>query len=81
MFRKLIKTAHIDIAERKYPIRYYEARTLRGTRRYCSEIILGPGDRVILDGDSVNSLESKIANLVAASVYSRMLVTKAVAAA
>ena len=37
------------------------------------------GDRVILDGDSVNGLESKIANLVAASVYSRMLVTKSIA--
>ena len=81
MFRKLIKTADIDIAEQKYPVRYYEAHTLRGTRRYCSEIILGPGDRVILDGDSVTSLESKITNLVAASVYSRMLATRAIAAA
>ena len=79
MFRKLIKTADVDIAEQSYPVRYYEAQTLRGTRRYSSEVILGPGDRVILDGDSVNGLESKIANLVAASVYSRMLVTKSIA--
>ena len=59
MFRKLIKTADVDIAEQSYPVRYYEAQTLRGTRRYSSEVILGPGDRVILDGDSVNGLESK----------------------
>ena len=81
MFRKLIKTTDIDVAEQKYPVRYYEAHTLRGTRRYSSEVILGPGDCVILDGDSVSSLESKIANLVAASLYSRMLATRAVAAA
>jgi hypothetical protein len=44
-------------------------------------VILGPGDRAILDGDSVNGLESKIVNLVAASVYSRMLVSKSIVAA
>ena len=56
---------------------YYEAKTLRGTRRYSSEVLLGPGDRIILDDDSVNSLESKIARLVPATVYSRMLAAKA----
>lgn len=81
MFRKLIKTTDIDVAEQTYPVRYYEAKTLNGTRRYSSEVILGPGDRVILDADSVNSLESRIANLVAASVYSRMLATRSTAAA
>jgi hypothetical protein len=73
MFRRLIKTSDIDIAERTYSVRYYEAETLGGTRRYCSEIILGPGDRVILDDDSVKSLESKVACLVPATIYSRML--------
>ena len=81
MFRKLIKTAGVAIAEQTYPVRYYEAQTLRGTRRYSSEVILGPDDRVILDGDSVNALEAKITNLIAASVYSRMLATKSIAAA
>jgi len=80
MLRKLIKTADIDVAERTYNIRFYEARTLRGSRRYTSEIVLGPDDRVILDDDSVNGLESKIATLVAASVYSRMLAARAHAA-
>lgn len=73
MFRRLIKTTDIDIAERTYNVRYYEAETLGGVRRYCSEIILGPGDRVILDDDSVKSLESKVASLGPATVYSRML--------
>ena len=81
MFRKLIKTADIDVQERTYSVHYYEAKTLRGTRRYSSEVLLGPGDRIILDDDSVNSLESKIARLVPATVYSRMLVAKASVAA
>ena len=81
MFKKLIKTGTIDIAGHSYEVHFYETRTLRGTSRYCSEIALGPTDRVILDGDSVNGLESKLSNLVAASVYSRMLAAKEDAAA
>ena len=81
MLRKLIATAAIDIAGRRYPVRYYETTTSRGTRRYYSEVILGPTDRVIFDDDSMNSLESKLSILVAASVYSRRLATKRVEAA
>ena len=81
MFRKLIKTANIDVGEHTYSVRYYEAKTLRGARRYSSEVILGPEDRVILDDDSMNSLESKLARLVPATVYSRMLAAKASVAA
>lgn len=39
MFRQLIKTADIDVAEQTYSVRFYEAKTLRGVRRYSSEII------------------------------------------
>ena len=81
MFKKLIKTDAIDIAGRHYGVRFYETRTLRGTNRYCAEIVLGPADRIILDGNSVDGLESKLSNLIAASVYSRMLVGKNTAAA
>ena len=77
MFRKLIKTAGIDVEERTYSVHYYEAKTLRSTRRYSSEVLLGPGDRIILDDDSVNNLESKIAHLLPATVSSRMLAAKA----
>lgn len=76
MFRRLIKTTDIDIAQQSFSVRYYEAETLSGVRRYSSEIILGPSDRVILDGDSVNGLESKVACLVPATVYSRLLASR-----
>lgn len=76
MYRRLIKTGDVDVAEQKYAVRYYEAQTIHGARRFSSEVILGPEHRLILDDDSVNGLESKIAYLVAASVYSRMLATR-----
>jgi hypothetical protein len=37
---------------------------------------LTPADRVILDDDSIPSLESKVARLAPATVYSRLLASK-----
>ena len=61
-------------------LRLYEARGLLepertegGTRRYSAEILLGPGDRIILDDDSVVTLEARAMCLVPATLYSRML--------
>ena len=48
--------------------------------RYSAEILLGPGDRIILDDDSVTNLEARTTCLVPATLYSRML-ARAVAAA
>ena len=48
-------------------------RTPRGLRRYSAEIMLGPGDRIILDDDSVTNLETRANRLVPATLYSRML--------
>ena len=45
---------------------------MRGLRRYSAEILLGPGDRIILDDDSVTNLEARAARLVPATVYSRL---------
>jgi hypothetical protein len=73
MFRTLVKTQTFAVADRKFSIRIYELLTLRGARRYSAEIMLGPGDRVILDDDSVANLEARAMRLVPASVYSRML--------
>ena len=42
-------------------------------RRYSAEILLAPGDRIILDDDSVTNLEARAARLVPATLYSRML--------
>ena len=40
-------------------MRYFELRTLRGARRFSAEILLAPGDRIILDDDSVINLEAR----------------------
>ena len=73
MFRTLIKTQALTVDTRSVWIRYFELRTLRGQRRYSAEILLAPGDRVILDDDSLTNLETRTARLMPATLYSRML--------
>lgn len=73
MFRTLLKTEAVAVDDQSFPVRYFELRTLRGLRRYSAEILLGPGDRIILDDDSVTNLETRTTRLVPATVYSRML--------
>jgi hypothetical protein len=80
MFRTLVKTDALAIDDHTVGVRYFELRTLRGARRYSAEILLGPGDRIILDDDSVPNLEARTARLVPATLYSRMLAAKATAA-
>lgn len=80
MFRKLVKTEEIEVDGQVYAVRYFEAKTLRGARRYSSEIVLGPADRIILDDDSMTTLASRVARLVPATVYSRTLAARATAA-
>jgi hypothetical protein len=80
MFRTLVKTDALAIADQTYAVRYFELRTLRGARRYSAEILLGPGDRIILDDDSVTNLEAKTMRLVPATLYSRVLAGRATAA-
>ena len=75
MFQTLIKKARLDIAERTFNVRYYRLRTLNGTSRYSAEVEFHAEDRMILDADSVNGLETKLVNLVPASIYSRKLAT------
>ena len=80
MFRTLVKTEAVAVEEQTYAVRYFELRTLRGSRRYSAEILLGPGDRIILDDDSVTNLEARTMRLVPATVYSRLLASRATAA-
>jgi hypothetical protein len=80
MFRTLLKTDALAIDEHTYAVRYFELRTLRGATRYSVEILLGPGDRIILDDDSVTNLEAKTTRLVPATLYSRALAGRATAA-
>ena len=80
MLRTLVKTAALAVEDQTYAVRYFELRTLRGARRYSAEILLGPGDRIILDDDSVTNLEAKTMRLVPATLYSRLLAGRATAA-
>jgi hypothetical protein len=73
---RLIKTAELQVGGQAYSVKYFENQTARGTLRYSSELLLGPADRIILDGNSVTDLESKVARLVPATIYSRLLAAR-----
>ena len=73
MFRTLVKTEAVAVEDQSFQVQYFEVRTVRGLRRYSAEILLAPGDRIILDDDSVINLEARATRLVPATLYSRML--------
>jgi hypothetical protein len=81
MTRRMIKADGIAVDGREYEVRYYQEETIRGNARFSSEVLLAPGDCIIFDADSLSSLESKVARLVPATVYSRLLVAGRLAAA
>jgi hypothetical protein len=72
----LIKTECLEIGEHTYTVCYYEMTTPRGTHRYSSEIVLGAGDRVILDDDSVSGLGLKLSRVVPLTVCGRLLAAR-----
>ena len=76
MFRTLVKTDALSVADQTVAVRYFELRTMRGARRYSAEILLAPGDRIILDDDSVTNLEARTNVLVPATLYSRLLASR-----
>jgi hypothetical protein len=80
MFQTLVKTDAVDSDHQTFAVRYFEVRTMRGARRYSAEIVLGPDDRIILDDDSMSSLEARASRLVPATIYSRVLAARAPAA-
>ena len=77
MFRKLVQTEQLDVDGRPYVVHYFEHRTARGARRFSAEVVLGDDDRIILDDDSLTSLQAKAARLAPATIYSRALAAKA----
>jgi hypothetical protein len=81
MFRKLLNTGQIEVEGRVFAAHYFEQKTARGGRRFSCEIVLDAGDRVILDDDSVTSLQAKIARLAPATIYSRALASKSASVA
>ena len=76
MFRKHLHTGQIDVDGRTFVVHYFEHKTARGTRRFSCEVLLDAGDRIILDDDSLTSLQAKIARLAPATIYSRALAAK-----
>jgi hypothetical protein len=74
---RLVKVDEFEIEGHVYSVRYFESRTVRGTLRYSSELLLAPGDRIIVDGNSLIDVESKVARLVPATIYSRLLAARA----
>ena len=76
MFRKLLETGELEVDGQMFVVHYFELRTVRGTRRYSCEVVLDADDRIILDDDSLTSLQAKIARLAPATIYSRALAAK-----
>jgi len=76
MFRKLLQTGQVDVDGDTYAVHYFEHKTARGARRFSCEVVLDAGDRIILDDDSLTSLQAKIARLAPATIYSRVLASK-----
>ena len=76
MFRKLLHTGQIEEGGRTYVVHYFEQKTARGLRRFSCEVVLDAGDRIILDDDSITSLQAKIARLAPATIYSRLLASR-----
>jgi hypothetical protein len=79
MTRTLVKIGAMAVDNHTYPVRYFALQTPHGGCRYSAEIIVGPGDRVILDGDSVINLEVRAWHVMPATVYSRTLAKRAAA--
>ena len=80
MFKTLVKTDAVGHDDQTFAVCYFELLTTRGRRRYSAEIVIAPGDRIILDDDSVLNLEARASCLVHATVYSRALAGRATAA-
>tara|TARA_B100002003_G_scaffold245749_1_gene274132 strand:+ start:2094 stop:3623 length:1530 start_codon:yes stop_codon:yes gene_type:complete len=72
--RNLARPMPLDVEEQTFTVRYYESRTTNGASRYSAEVEFHENDYMILDADSLNGLETNLARLVRASIYSRMLV-------
>jgi hypothetical protein len=81
MVKTLVKTDLIaGLDGQLFLVRYFEIQTRRGSRRYTADMLIGAGDRIILDDDSLLNLEAKANRLVPATLYSRALAARATAA-
>jgi hypothetical protein len=76
MFRRTVKATEIEIDGQRYAAQYFEQETVRGSRRFSCEVTLNATDRIIVDDDSMTSLESKVARLAPVTIYSRVLAAR-----
>jgi hypothetical protein len=81
MLRNPVKATEIEIDGHCYAVEYFEYETVHGARRFSCEVVLDDADRIILDDDSMTGLESKVACLVPATLYSRLLAARTSVAA
>jgi hypothetical protein len=70
---QMLKVEAVEVEDRSYTVRFLEVRTPRGQKRYSAEIVLGAHDHIILDDDSLLSLEARARRVAPATIYSRML--------
>ena len=80
MFQKLIRTEEIEVEGRPYPVRFFETETVRGARRYNCEVDLSASDHIIFDGDSLADLTWRVARMTPATLVSRAIAARSVAA-
>ncbi len=71
MFTKLIGVKRIHINEADYEIKYYRKTNLNGKTSFTSEVNIGLNDKIILDDNSIASLEYKVDLVLPAALYSR----------
>jgi hypothetical protein len=76
MFRKLVESRDLEVEGQQYQTHYFEHKTARGARRFSCEVLLTAGDRIILDDDSLTSLQAKVARLAPETIYSRVLAAR-----
>jgi hypothetical protein len=76
MLRTLVGTDCLPMPgdeKRSIMVRYFEARTMRGARRYSAEMILQVNDKIILDDDSLENLKTRAARILLPTEHSRAL--------
>jgi hypothetical protein len=71
VLRKLVESESLEVEGRRYAAHYFEYRTARGARRYSCEIMIGGGERIIIDDDSLASLATRVTRLAPEVVHSR----------
>jgi hypothetical protein len=81
MFRNLVETSQIEVDGHVYVARYFELKTARGVQRFSCEVELNADDCIIVDDDSLLGLQLRVAIVVPATIYCRVLASRRSAAA